>query len=83
MTDRGTRRDFVKKAAYVTPVVLTMTVKPAHARSGSAGPERGDHCRGRGRQDGDRGHRGKNGDSHGGGSRGQGFFGRLLGMLND
>ena len=29
------RRDFLKKAAYVAPVVLTMTAVPAFASSGS------------------------------------------------
>jgi len=32
------RRDFLKKAAYVAPVVLTMTAVPAFASSGSAPP---------------------------------------------
>ncbi len=30
-----TRRDFVKKAAYVAPVILTLSATPAHARTGS------------------------------------------------
>lgn len=29
------RRDFIKKAAYVAPVVLTMTAMPALANTGS------------------------------------------------
>ena len=32
---KNNRRDFLKKAAYVAPVVLTMTAVPAFASSGS------------------------------------------------
>jgi hypothetical protein len=31
------RRDFVKKMAYVTPVVLTLLASPSSARAGSGG----------------------------------------------
>lgn len=65
MSSQGSRRDFVKKAAYVAPVVLTLGVRPAYARSGSAGPERGD-C----------GDSRRGGGSHSGGHRrGRGYFG--------
>ena len=31
----GTRRDFIKKASYAAPVVVTMAAKPAFASTGS------------------------------------------------
>ena len=31
----NSRRDFVKKAMYVAPVVLTLTAAPAFAKNGS------------------------------------------------
>ena len=34
------RRDFVKKVAYTAPLIVTLAVKPALARSGSGDPER-------------------------------------------
>ena len=34
-----TRRDFIRKAAYVTPAVMTMAAVPALASSGSAREE--------------------------------------------
>ena len=40
-----TRREFVKKVAYVTPVILTMKVEPSYAGVGSPGPERCHHRR--------------------------------------
>jgi hypothetical protein len=36
-----TRRDFVKKAAYVAPAVLTLKAAPAYAKSGSEKPDKG------------------------------------------
>ena len=47
------RRDFLKKAAYVAPVVLTMTAVPAFASSGSGygGGHGGGHGGGRGDND--------------------------------
>jgi hypothetical protein len=33
------RRDFIKKAAYVAPAVLTLAVAPAYAKAGSHKPE--------------------------------------------
>ena len=35
-TDQS-RRDFVKKAAYVTPLILSFSAKPALAQIGSSG----------------------------------------------
>lgn len=32
---QASRRDFLKKAAYTAPVILTMTATPAFARNGS------------------------------------------------
>ena len=34
------RRDFVKKAAYVPPAILTLAAAPAYAKNGSAKPSR-------------------------------------------
>jgi hypothetical protein len=34
------RRKFIKKAAYVTPAVLTLAVAPAYAKAGSQKPPR-------------------------------------------
>ena len=35
----GTRREFIKRAGYAAPVVLTMTAKPAFASTGSDRPD--------------------------------------------
>ena len=35
----GTRREFIKKAGYAAPVVLTMAAKPSFASTGSARDE--------------------------------------------
>lgn len=35
-----TRRQFVRKAAYVAPVVLTLKAAPAFAKSGSGKPKK-------------------------------------------
>ncbi len=35
MADKKTRRQVIKAAAYVAPVVLTLTAKPAKAQGGS------------------------------------------------
>jgi hypothetical protein len=32
------RRDFIKKAAYVAPAILTLGVAPAYAKAGSEKP---------------------------------------------
>ncbi len=32
------RRDFIKKAAYVAPAILTLAVAPAYAKAGSVKP---------------------------------------------
>lgn len=34
------RRDFIKKAAYVAPAILTLAVAPAYAKAGSQKPEK-------------------------------------------
>ncbi len=34
------RRDFIKKAAYVAPAILTLAVAPAYAKGGSEKPEK-------------------------------------------
>ncbi len=36
-----TRRDFVKKAAYVAPAILTLKATPSYAKSGSEKPDKG------------------------------------------
>lgn len=36
----NTRREFVKKAAYVAPAILTMAASPAFAKSGSEKPDK-------------------------------------------
>ncbi len=62
MSQKSSRRDFVKKAAYLTPVVLSLTVQPSYAGTGSAGCERGEHSRGyrgRGHHEGHPGRRGR------------------------
>jgi hypothetical protein len=33
------RRDFIKKAAYVAPAILTLAVAPGYAKAGSMKPE--------------------------------------------
>jgi hypothetical protein len=35
------RRDFVKKVVYTAPLIVTLSVKPALARSGSGDPQNG------------------------------------------
>ena len=50
MSYQESRREFVKKAAYVTPVILTMKAQASYAGFGSTGPERGEHCKGHGRK---------------------------------
>ena len=42
--ERITRRDAIKRAAYVTPVILTMVANPSFASAGSGNPtEKKDH----------------------------------------
>jgi len=36
----NTRREFVKKAAYIAPAILTMSATPAFAKSGSEKPDK-------------------------------------------
>jgi hypothetical protein len=33
--DSNSRRDFIKKAAYVAPVILTLNAAPSYAKKGS------------------------------------------------
>jgi hypothetical protein len=33
----SSRRDFIQKAAYVAPVILTLAVAPSYAKAGSTG----------------------------------------------
>lgn len=42
------KRDLLKKAAYVTPAILTLTVLPSFASSGSGQVERGNNGGGNG-----------------------------------
>jgi hypothetical protein len=35
MNASDTRREFVKRAAYIAPAILTLAVAPAYAKSGS------------------------------------------------
>ena len=36
---KPSRREFVKKAAYVTPAMLTLAVAPSYAKAGSMKPK--------------------------------------------
>jgi hypothetical protein len=36
----ASRREFVKKAAYVAPIIVTLAVMPSYAKAGS-GPQNG------------------------------------------
>jgi hypothetical protein len=40
--ERETRREIIKKAAYVAPAIVTLTASPAFAQRGSWKPPRGD-----------------------------------------
>ena len=35
MNKQSSRREFVKKAAYVAPVIVTLAVAPSYAKAGS------------------------------------------------
>lgn len=73
MAQNPSRREFVKKAGYIAPVILTLNATPAFAGRGSTGPEYGDRghgsrCgapRGRGRGRGHDRDRGNAGHGHG------------------
>jgi hypothetical protein len=39
----GTRREFVRKAAYVAPAILTLAAAPSFAKSGSEKPDKNGH----------------------------------------
>lgn len=53
------RRDFVKRGAYVAPAILTLTAAPAFAKSGSAKPDKGPGNGGKGGKGGKDGKDGK------------------------
>jgi hypothetical protein len=36
--NRASRREFVKRATYVAPAILTLTVAPSYAKAGSVKP---------------------------------------------
>ena len=38
MDEQNSRRNFVKKAAYIAPAILTLAAAPAYAKSGSEKP---------------------------------------------
>ena len=38
MSEQITRRDAIKRAIYIAPVILTLTAVPAFASNGSGGP---------------------------------------------
>jgi hypothetical protein len=50
--ERITRRDAIKRAAYITPVILTFLATPAFASGGSGRDERKDEPKYEGRYDG-------------------------------
>jgi hypothetical protein len=52
---RETRREIIKKAAYVAPAIVTLTASPAFAQRGSWKPPRGDD---RDKDDKDKGNKG-------------------------
>ena len=78
----GSRRDFVKRGAYVTPAILTLAAAPEFAKAGSVkptpprgGPGRGDDDgpgRGRGDDGPGRGHGPGRGRGDDGPGRGHG-----------
>lgn len=35
------RREFVKKVAYTAPLIVTLSIKPAYAQTGSGGNQNG------------------------------------------
>jgi hypothetical protein len=37
---QASRRDFIKRAAYVAPAILTLAVAPSYAKAGSTKEER-------------------------------------------
>jgi hypothetical protein len=66
-SEKETRREILKKAVYVAPVVLTLTASPAFARGGSGRPhgrDKDDNDHGR-QGDNDHGHKGKGHNGHG------------------
>ena len=67
------RRGFIKKAAYVAPLVLTLKATPAYAARGSGGCGDGNGRHGGGQNGG--GGNGSSGGNSGGGSR---WFSRVV-----
>jgi hypothetical protein len=61
MSQQRSRRDFVKKAVYVAPAIVTLSVTPSYAGTGSYGCERGEGGRPGGRGPHGRGDRGPGG----------------------
>lgn len=62
MTDeQASKRELLKKAAYVAPTILTLKVAPAFAQSGSGQQGQGQQGQGQGRQ----GSNGNNGVGNG------------------
>jgi hypothetical protein len=68
MSHESSRREFVKKAAYVAPVILSLSVQPSYAGVGSPGCERGEG-----------GHGWHGRGNHGRGNHGRGNHGRAGG----
>lgn len=48
MNEKQSKRDFLKKSAYVVPAILTLKAIPAFAGSGSGRPEHGNNGVGNG-----------------------------------
>jgi len=48
MSENQSKRDFLKKSAYVVPAILTLKAIPAFAGSGSGRPEHGNNGVGNG-----------------------------------
>ena len=58
------RREFVKKAAYITPAILTLAVAPSYAKAGSyKGPGHGQDNNGKGNNGKGKGNNGKGNDN--------------------
>lgn len=75
MSHESSRREFVKKAVYVAPVILSLSVQPSYAGVGSPGCEWGEGGHG------GRGHHGRG--HHGHGNHGRGNHGRPGGGDDD
>ena len=42
-TQNDSRRDFVKKAAYLAPAIVTLAAAPSYAKAGSEKPDHPEH----------------------------------------